>query len=630
MKINLISKAKTILFILIITFEIVNSLSSMYVPAINSDGKGMLTRIDAMVLPGKGDAYVSVEPLISTDIQNSEKIAFKLALNLANASRKDYDILFKIHAEAETVDGPSGGAAMAILAYAEIANKSLRKDLSITGSISEDGRIGKVGGIFEKAKALKEKGIKIFLIPFGQEEDGGKDIVKQAKEKWNMTIIGVKNIKEAISIAFTPEEQEITLPERKQIPSINLIEFQPSQRISGMKEIAESEKKELQNSLKLIKEKATQEEIAIIEKSINTTNYLLQKKYYYSSANNAFITRINIEAYLRINNSMQEFMKELKELKKELIKTKFKKETQENLEWITGAKLRYYWAKEKINEIEEKIGFVEEPAFLIRDLMTAKRWFEASKKINEVGKEEGKEAFGKNNLEKKAKSLINELEEMSLSKENEWNLKIAKKAFKEEEYVVSIYASLMALSYAEADSRIEKESVEKIQESLKNKFVYEGESIWGEIYYSHSIFDLQEWNRTEEGENLVNALKLQILSTTLETHLEDIKQQIEKPVEKKELTAEVKITSEKEEKEYNRILVLFGIIAIIFLVVIALFISWSKIKEKKSKKELTPQEKIDKLEELLIEGKISEKTFERLSKKYEKQKSKKQSFKQVK
>ena len=46
-----------------------------------------------------------------------------------------------------------------------------RSDVIITGSINHDGSIGPVSAILEKAKASKEAGAKVFLVPLLQSGD---------------------------------------------------------------------------------------------------------------------------------------------------------------------------------------------------------------------------------------------------------------------------------------------------------------------------------------------------------------------------------------------------------------------------------------------------------------------------
>jgi len=67
-----------------------------------------------------------------------------------------------------SVDGPSAGGAITATLYAALANKVIDADILMTGTIEENGQIGKIGGAAIKAAAAKEQGAKKFLVPVGQ------------------------------------------------------------------------------------------------------------------------------------------------------------------------------------------------------------------------------------------------------------------------------------------------------------------------------------------------------------------------------------------------------------------------------------------------------------------------------
>jgi uncharacterized protein len=67
--------------------------------------------------------------------------------------------------KAQLIGGESAGAAAAILAIAALENKGLKDEAVITGTIEEDGTIGKIGGVLEKTRAVHDAGYRNFLIP---------------------------------------------------------------------------------------------------------------------------------------------------------------------------------------------------------------------------------------------------------------------------------------------------------------------------------------------------------------------------------------------------------------------------------------------------------------------------------
>jgi uncharacterized protein len=70
--------------------------------------------------------------------------------------------------EIQAIDGPSAGAATTVATIAALMDKIVKKNVIITGTINEDGSIGPVGGIFQKAQAASEAGAELFFVPDGQ------------------------------------------------------------------------------------------------------------------------------------------------------------------------------------------------------------------------------------------------------------------------------------------------------------------------------------------------------------------------------------------------------------------------------------------------------------------------------
>lgn len=133
---------------------------------------GSTLEISVQLLEGRGRVLVSTEPLTGADFQSAAKTAVLVAERLTGVNLNGYDVVFSVRSEAEVqaVDGPSAGAAMTVLLVSMLENKELRRDVSMTGSIIQDGRIGSVGGVSEKAEAAGKVGAKVFLVPSGQSQ----------------------------------------------------------------------------------------------------------------------------------------------------------------------------------------------------------------------------------------------------------------------------------------------------------------------------------------------------------------------------------------------------------------------------------------------------------------------------
>jgi uncharacterized protein len=155
--------------------------ASVDIAAVRSDGLGVMANLMVKISPGDGRILVDTHPLVGFDFQYADRIAVRVASRFTGIVLDDdgvglegADILFVVSTtggegvEIQAIDGPSAGAAATVATIAAIENREVRKDAVITGTINEDGSIGPVGGIFQKAQAANEAGAELFLVPHGQ------------------------------------------------------------------------------------------------------------------------------------------------------------------------------------------------------------------------------------------------------------------------------------------------------------------------------------------------------------------------------------------------------------------------------------------------------------------------------
>lgn len=95
--------------------------------------------------------------------------------------------------------GPSGGMMMALTTYSYLTGDDLTKGRTVvgTGTIDQDGNVGSIGGVKYKLIGAVKKKADIFLVPNGENYE---EAIKVKQEKnYNIKIVGVSNIKEAIN-----------------------------------------------------------------------------------------------------------------------------------------------------------------------------------------------------------------------------------------------------------------------------------------------------------------------------------------------------------------------------------------------------------------------------------------------
>lgn len=145
---------------------------SMYLPAVDAEGNGVNTVLKVEATPGTGRTLTDIDNLLFwADTQHSIRIARRVAENITGKKMEDYDIVYTIEANASIIGGPSAGAALTLATIAALEGKKLKEGVMITGSINHDGSIGPVSGVLEKAKAAKEAGVELFLVPLLQSRD---------------------------------------------------------------------------------------------------------------------------------------------------------------------------------------------------------------------------------------------------------------------------------------------------------------------------------------------------------------------------------------------------------------------------------------------------------------------------
>ena len=137
--------------------------------AVDQNGNGVITSLIVQVKTGDGKTLTNIEKLLFwVDTQQSIQTAKQVAEDVTKIDVDKYDIIYTVESNSILVGGPSAGAALTAATIAALQNKKIKSDVLMTGTINPDGTIGEVGGILEKAKAAKNLGAKLFLVPKGQ------------------------------------------------------------------------------------------------------------------------------------------------------------------------------------------------------------------------------------------------------------------------------------------------------------------------------------------------------------------------------------------------------------------------------------------------------------------------------
>ena len=99
----------------------------------------------------------------------------------------------KVNIDTGNVGGPSAGLAFALDVLEELGKDVDHGNrVAVTGAIDLDGRVGEIGGVKQKTIGVERAGIKVFLVPAG---DNAREARKYAR---NVRIIPVRTFQQAL------------------------------------------------------------------------------------------------------------------------------------------------------------------------------------------------------------------------------------------------------------------------------------------------------------------------------------------------------------------------------------------------------------------------------------------------
>ena len=128
--------------------------------------EGSMINISVEVTSGRGRVLVQTSPLMGEVFQDAANTAVSVAQARTGANLSGSDAIISIVADdrVPSVNGPSAGALMTLLLLSVLQQRPVRQDVTVTGTIDKDGRIGVIGGVVEKATAAKASGKTLLLL----------------------------------------------------------------------------------------------------------------------------------------------------------------------------------------------------------------------------------------------------------------------------------------------------------------------------------------------------------------------------------------------------------------------------------------------------------------------------------
>ena len=142
--------------------------------------------------PDVGELDVEVELVASPDDPSRTIVGFY------PFDTRRVELPFELDIDTGRIGGPSAGLAFTLTLIDELTEGELTGGgkVAVTGTINLDGSVGPIGGLRQKASAVAQAGVDVFLVP---EAQGPDDIaLAQLSGGDDLTIIPVATVEDAI------------------------------------------------------------------------------------------------------------------------------------------------------------------------------------------------------------------------------------------------------------------------------------------------------------------------------------------------------------------------------------------------------------------------------------------------
>ncbi len=483
---------KKILAILILVsfaaFAACEGTASHYLPAVVDSG-GVLVNVTLQLTPGTGDIFMSINPKIGLATQESVADAVDYAFNVTEADQGRCDVKIKAYLPARVggyLDGPSGGAAITLMGISAIENKPMRGDALITGTISPDGTIGPVGGLYEKAKIARENGLAYFITPMQTLYE--RILLRLVQEEGGITVYEARNITQAakfmilgmnISGEKNPpmvEQVNDSLPKYSSDAS-----FKPL--ADGMTALFNSSAARIDPQL------AKDEKLDAYFSQLNANERtLIGKGYYFSAANDAFIAYLDSETIANVDSL--DVASRISSARTCLASLPQPRLTTSNYEWAAGEELRRSWAEKKLEDLSSINYTLKEEKYLAyHEAMYADGWCRIAKLIADNAPSGGAQ-FPESSLANLSAKYLAQAQEQAANSSSQdvvWHLENAEKLHSEGRYAGAILDSVFSIEMSNASAAF-SDNEEAALAQLRSLVQQKRDSLWGDVYASHGAY----------------------------------------------------------------------------------------------------------------------------------------------
>lgn len=430
--------------------------TQIHAPAvISTENSGILTLITLNLTSGNGAVRVIGPGQVGSDTLSSAQTAAAYASQYLGMNESRYNFTYDIHDGSSNVSGPSAGLAFTLLAYSALKHEQPYQNFTVTGTISSNGAVGQVGGVYDKLGAAKAAGSDYALVPYAASTDPEYLTYYITQQTFNIPMVLVANFTQALPY---------TSPSGIATPTPFTVNFTQNYYLSGLPQASvgcgcnESYFGQLinftfnftQGWASEISPNFTTAKSDFIG-NINTYRSIASKGYLYAPADLAFLQYEDIFALNYAGNftksNAQGALDNVSAYCSSLSPPQL---TSSNYEYVIGGRMRQYWAQINLKTAQQDINqsnTTDDVIFSLQAIAPSYAWCKSSMEMYNIASEIGGSPVGYSAATKA--DAFNAITSAKQYAADPLYIQSAEMAYNSSQYGTALYSAMYAQSFGQ-------------------------------------------------------------------------------------------------------------------------------------------------------------------------------------
>ena len=465
--------------------------------------RGALTSISLNATPGNGTVAVnSGSPDVANNTLQSIRTAITYATSYLNLKRDSYNFSITIGSNGMNISGPSAGLAFTLLAISALEQKGLSSNFTVTGTISANGSVGPIGGIFDKVQAARSGNSRFIIAPYVDNASAEYMLYYLSQQAYDTPVAEVQNVSQAIPYAFgnaDPVNLQYNITTDYHVDSMrNASAVCPSCNGSAFAPLANFTFNFTSNEIGLINGTMFGSVKSQLYNQLAQAEQLSSKGYLYTGADLAFIEYPTAVVFANYNVSANQAKSIASNISSYCASINNPPQmTSANYEMIIGAEMRVSWAMATLSGVSADLNASQTSDGILLALESAApayAWCAAANRMYNISSGMGGNAIESNgNTEAMASSELSAAEKKY---GNRFYVSAAEYSFNNGDYGAALY------SLAYADVFYNPSAIQNAMNdtpALVSGRLLSASGVWPSLFAMQSYFYLIQANLSKPG-----------------------------------------------------------------------------------------------------------------------------------